>query len=109
MVVTQLEASEARLAHNFPLHAGLLGDIRQTLHAINEVLASTLTKREQEQATSRNQTYAAALEAQTAAHTARLTQAHARSPMDPAVALNAVVGSGTLVVNTVQMGFLPQV
>lgn len=96
----QLESDASRLARNFPLTLGLAGDLRQSLTALNELLAADV--RHRQQAIAHNEENAATRSQLDAGAQTALKKLWDADPMSPARAIHEVAAAlppGTIVVD----------
>lgn len=80
-VVVQLEESHQRLAFNFAPQAGLVGDMRQLLSALDDGLKSAADDGYRAAAAGRNASLRALKDSETAAYSARVEKAWGRTPI----------------------------
>jgi len=85
--VLQVEETAERLAHNYPLAAGLVGALKPTLAALAEAVAAWAGAGYREAAKARNVAHAQLSAGERAAQQARLEKAWGRQPMSMARAM----------------------
>lgn len=92
-ITTQIESSEERLARNFPLAAGLVGNIPVALKELRDAIAIGADAQYQRQSAGRNEAFRATKAKEAEAFSSYLN-AHADSePMAPVIALHEIAGA----------------
>lgn len=85
--VAQIEASHQRLAYNYTVDAGVVGDVRATLVALREAVSAGATPAFKTAAQRRSAALAATKDAETAAQAERTRKSWDRTPMSMARAM----------------------
>lgn len=100
--VAQIEASHRRLAYNYTVDAGIVGDVRATLVALREAVSAGATPAFKTAAQRRNAALAATKDAETTAQAERTRKSWDRTPMSMARAMAEIrdgLPSGAIVVD----------
>lgn len=82
--VIQIEASSAKLARNFPLDVGLLGDVRASVAAVNKAVEAASDDASRAAAAARNEELRAGKEAESAGQTERARRHWDQRPISAA-------------------------